>query len=341
MREQKKIQIVKNLTGNTPREIQQMKLELETKDAAIRAFVQKINDPTNNNEVWPLWINLQNWANYFAGRWAFEVKDNLEWTIILNRVVRESFLFGNCGVWNWNGEPRAVIVGAGDPKDFTKAKISLLATHDLNKMTNANIQRVPEWFKETVPKTELINYVWDSNGYGSLIWLKPILTFETLIQKALINEATVLPTRLIKTTDNINTNNEATINLISLNTPILTRINGGLETFEGLTIPTNTDQLLNLIEAAKNWYYDILGRRTNSDFKLSHTLEAEANNSEANVQAIEWDRFLLLRAFLQKFSTMFKVEILMENWNGHIESVFAPILNEPPKEVINEVEPIN
>ena len=51
MREQKKIQIVKNLTGNTPREIQQMKLELETKDAAIRAFVQKINDPTNNNEV--------------------------------------------------------------------------------------------------------------------------------------------------------------------------------------------------------------------------------------------------------------------------------------------------
>ena len=100
------------------------------------------------------------------------------------------------------------------------------------------------------------------------------------------------------------------------------RMDGGTDRFTALALATNTEPLLQTIEYTKNYYYDLVGRRTNSDFKRAHSLDSEISAAEKNCQAIETSRYLFLKKFLREYSMLFDIEINLENLNGELTSVF-------------------
>ena len=324
----------KALDGFTPEQTLKLFTKIQTADAMINSQVGKGSDIITTGRItWEKWININNWANYFANRWKYDTPE-MRHMIAINWALRTGYIFGDSGVWNNNGTPEIINITKYDlnyayftlsPKDNKSLK-DMANLYDPNsKPTKGLIKR---------PKNEVVAYQFDSLGYGAIMILEPVLKFEKYIQKSLFNEAVSLPTRLLRVTTNPDVSNEALKQFIELNSPVITKYAGTGETYEGIRIDTNTDQLLNLMEGGKNWYYDILGRRTNSDFKLSHTLEQEAQNSAANVDAIEWDRWLFFKNFIQNYAKLFNIKIKIENFNGVLVDCFSPL--EIEKESNNE-----
>lgn len=324
----------------TPENVLKMQYEIAAKEAIIDSQVGAAVDLIDPNHIsWNQWINLNNWANYFANRWRFEAVQ-MHHTIAINLALRNGYIFGECGVWNNNGTPELVTIhriGA------TTIEFTLLPreTKELEKMAAAG-ERWKGRAKGTLkaPKNQIIVYQFDSFGYGAIITLRPMLLMEDYIQRALFNEMRTIPARMIHDKLNNNSSNEVVRDFLELKKPIITRYRGGEESFEAIALNTNTANILELIEASKNWYYDILGRRTNSDFKLSHTLESEAKNSEANVIALEWDRYLFFKKFIQDYAKLFNLkDIKIENLNGQFTSCWDSI--NLTQEVDNDTQPTN
>ena len=336
MKQKKASKLVeKAINDLTPKQLFDLKNRIEAKEMVINSQVLFNNDQdlTIGRVVWEKWININNWANYFANRWKYETKD-MKHNMAINYALRAGYIYGDSGIWNNNGTPTNIIVSHCD-LNFCYFTLSPTEQERLEQLRYETKKKKQGLIKK--PKNEIINYQFDSLGYGAFITLDPVLKLEEYIQKAIFNEAMTLPTRIIRDINDANTDNRTAKQFLELKSPVINRYKGGNETYEGLTLSSSTDGLLNLIEASKNWYYDILGRRTNSDFKLSHTLEQEAKNSEFNVNAIEWDRYLFFKKFIQEYAKLFKIKIKIENLNGD----FGDCFNDLELELKNEVKPNN
>lgn len=317
--------ITEALDNFTPQQTLKLANKIEAADAMINSQVgPALPYVTQGRIVWEKWININNWANYFANRWKYHIKE-MRHMLAFNAALRSGYIFGDSGIWNNNGTPEVITISHYDanyayftlsPSDFKSQRERILNYHPDEKPKTGLLKR---------PKEQVIHYQFDSLGYGAIMILDPILKLEQYIQKGLFNEALSLPTRLIRTTQNKATSTQTVKDFIELLSPIINRVGDSAERYDGIRIDTNTETFLNLIEASKNWYYDILGRRTNSDFKLSHTLEQEAQNSAANVDAIEWDRWIYFKKFAQDYARLFGVSVLIENFNGRLGDCFSEL----------------
>ena len=287
--------------------------QIMAKEAAIDSQVGNTN--TGDDIYYNTWLQVNQWADYFCGTFKYEANE-FKHNIAINRALRAGFIYGSVGVWNNNGTPELVQVR--DRRSPTEYYEIIIIYDDSERYYPA---KNPEMFKK-VPKKDIVIYQFDSLGYPAFLTLQPVLKFERLTQKALYNETLVLPTRILHDVDAGNPSTKAAKQFVQFNSSMIHRMDGGTDRFTGLALATNTEPLLQTIEYTKNYYYDLLGRRTNSDFKRAHSLDSEISAAEKNCQAIETSRYLFLKKFLREYSMLFDVAINLENLNGEMMSVF-------------------
>lgn len=287
--------------------------QIMAKEAAIDSQVGNTN--TGDDIYYNTWLQVNQWADYFCGTFKYEANE-FKHNIAINRALRAGFIYGSVGVWNNNGTPELVQVR--DRRSPTEYYEIIIIYDDSERYYPA---KNPEMFKK-VPKKDIVIYQFDSLGYSAFLTLEPVLKFERLTQKALYNETLVLPTRILHDVDAGNPSTKAAKQFVQFNSSMIHRMDGGTDRFTGLALATNTEPLLQTIEYTKNYYYDLLGRRTNSDFKRAHSLDSEISAAEKNCQAIETSRYLFLKKFLREYSMLFDVAINLENLNGEMMSVF-------------------
>lgn len=312
-----------------PKNTIQMLNKIEAQEQIINSQVKALSEPTltdsNERVVWSKWVNINNWANYFANRFKYDTlktKHNL----IINRVLRNGFIYGDCGVWNNNGTP--TVAYYVKDLNLNRCQISLepTTTQDAALKMVKETRHKAQLTTITVDKKDFANYQFEPLGYSAFMTLKPVLESEEMIQKLLINEITTAPTKTIFKVSQPDSSARLMSAYLSNSTPVLVQLMDSPDKIAQLPSSSGSGDVLNLIEATKNWYYDILGRRTNSDFKLSHTLEQEAQNSAANVDAIEWGRYLLFKSFIEVYAELFNLGgVLIESFNGKMQLASEPI----------------
>lgn len=282
-----------------------------------------------NDIKWNRWIHINLWADYFANRFKYEASE-YKHNFAINRAIRNAFIYGRIGIWNNNGTPEVVFVVKEENERY---RVSVLKNDD--EEFYAHNERNKYIY---VDKTQVIHYQFSSLGYSAFITLQPVLKMEQLVQKVLYNEILTNATRILRDTEAGSSSTSAK-QFINFNSPVIHRIDGGTDRYTGLTLDTNTEKVIETIEYSKNWYYDILGRRTNSDFKKTHSLDSEIEAGQFNTNVLERDKYMFLKKFLRDYSKLFKVSILLENENGEMDSVFAKLKIQ--KEVKNEVKTSN
>ena len=299
--------------GFTPLNTFNLKNQIMAKEAAIDSQVGTTD--SGEDIYYNTWLQVNQWADYFCGAFKYEASE-FKHNIAINRALRAGFIYGAVGVWNNNGTPELVQVrdrrAAGETYEI------IIVYDDSERYYPA---KDPEMFKK-VPKKDVVIYQFDSLGYSAFLTLQPVLKFERLAQKALYNETLVLPTRILHDVDAGNPSTKAAKQFVHFNSSMIHRMDGGTDRFTALALATNTEPLLQTIEYTKNYYYDLVGRRTNSDFKRAHSLDSEISAAEKNCQAIETSRYLFLKKFLREYSMLFDIEINLENLNGELTNVF-------------------
>lgn len=307
-RKKKAIDKVKQIEENnyTPLDTFNLQNQIEAQEAAIDSQVGTTS--ILDNIQWNRWIHINLWCDYYANRFKYEASD-YQHNFVINRALRNGFIYGSCGVWNNNGTPEIV--------QFLKEENGKLR---VSIIKDDKQEHNPKDNNIIVNKNEVIMYQFNSLGYSAFLTLGPILKLEQLIQKVLYNETLTNATRIIRDVDAASSKRTAQqfINFLS---PIINRFNNGKDRYEGLTLNTNTEKVLEVMEYAKNWYYDVLGRRTNTDFKKTHSLNSEIEAGMFNAEVLERDRFMFLKKFLREYSKLFNIEILLENENGELSNV--------------------
>lgn len=290
---------------------------LENQIMAREAAIDSQVGTTSNGEdiYYNKWLQINQWADYFCGVFKYEANE-FKHNLAINRALRGGFIYGYIGVWNNNGTPELVQVR---DKNAMGEHFEIIIIYDDSKRYYE--PKESSIFKK-VPRKDVVIYQYDSLGYSAFLTLEPVLKFERLAQKALYNETLVLPTRILHDVDAGNPSTKAAKQFVQFNSSIIHRMDGGSDRFSGLAIGTNSESLLQTIEYTKNYYYDLLGRRTNSDFKRAHSLDAEISAAEKNCLAIETSRYLYLKKFLRDYANLFNIDILLENLNGEMNNVF-------------------
>lgn len=308
-----------------PRPTYTLEQEIIAKEATIDAQVASTS--TLNNIKWNKWIQINLWANYFANRFTYITKNPIH-NKFINKTLRHGFIYGKVGVWYNNGTPELIHV-----LEEKEHKYRVVINEENNNFFYKEMKRdraIEVW------KGDVIFYQFDSLNLPAITLLQPVLKFEELVQKVLYNETLTNATRIMRDVSP-GTSNKTAQQFMNFDSPIINRIEGGQDKYQGLTLETNSEKVLDTIEYAKNWYYDILGRRTNSDFKKTHSLNSEIEAGQFNAQVLEKDRHLYLWDFLRDYSYLFNIQIDLEMLNGNIQNVRD--LNIKIKEVDNETKP--
>lgn len=257
---------------------------------------------------WNRWIHINLWADYYANRFRYETLFNVH-NVAINRALRNGFIYGRVGVWNNNGTPEIV--------QYINEENGKLRVSVIKEDTQENN---PRQNNILVDKNQVIYYQFNSLAYSAFLTLAPVLKLEQLIQKVLYNETLTNATRILRDTE-AGSSAKAAQQFINFNSPIIHRLEGGSDRYQGLTLDTNTDKALEVMEYAKNWYYEVYGRRTNSDFKKTHSLNSEIEAGQFNCEVIERDRHMYLKIFLKDYANLFNIKIQLENLEGNFEDV--------------------
>lgn len=295
----------------TPQNIFQLEQEMYGKEAAINAQVGETDQ--GQDIYYNQWLQVNQWADYFCGVFKYEVKQ-FKHNLLINRALRAGFIYGSIGVWNNNGTPELCSINKNNQTPDTVEIIVI--TDDSKEFTS--YQKT----YQVVPRSAVIEYRFDTLGYSAFLTLAPVFKWERLAQKSLYNETLVLPTRILHDVDASNPLTSAAKQLVQFKSPVIHRQDGGTDRFSGLSLSVAADMLISTVEYTKNYWYEIVGRRTNADFKRAHSLEAEVDASTQNARAIETSRYLYLKKFLRDYADLFNVEILLENVNGRLTNVF-------------------
>lgn len=326
-RKAKATQELKKIENNefTPLDTFNLQNNIAAQEAVIDS---QVGDTSILNDIqWNRWIHINLQCDYYANRFKYEAKD-YKHNFIINRALRNGFIYGVCGVWNNNGTPEIVQIA-----DYRNDEVRITVITDDTKEFRKDANTTFIWVK----RDTVIEYQFSSLGYSAFLTLGPLLKLEQLVQKVLYNETLTNATRIIRDVD-AGSSKKTAQQFVKFLSPLINRYNNGKDRYEGLALDTNTEKAIEVIEYAKNWYYDILGRRTNSDFKKTHSLNSEIEAGQFNGEVLERDRYMFLKKFLRDYSKMFNVKINLENETGEMVDVFEQIYG---KRVENETETSN
>lgn len=308
--------INEKLNGFVPTNTIAIVNQIEAVNEAINSQIAKSS--VLKDITWNSWIIINHWADYFANSFKYEA-DRFELNIFINRVIRYAFIYGGAYIWNNNGTPELVsIVSEVNKKEYGIAIIS--PDFDVIKQNENSLKNLS--VSKKVPKEQIFYYQFNSLGWSSFVVLRPLIKWNKQVMKALYNETIMLPTRLIHDTEAGQKDSSASSQLLKFESPVMHRAKDGTDVFKSLALNTNTESLLNVIEYTKNYYYEILGRRANTEYKKTHSLNAELEAAEDTFTILERDRYLYLKNFLRYMSKTYKTKILLQTENRQFIDVF-------------------
>ena len=329
------LQNVKELTKKVeefiPTQTVQNTAVMKAKEAVIDAQVGKAGIYNNTGVYYNDWLIINQWANYMANVFKYETKD-LDITLFINRSIRYAFIFGYVYVWNNKGKPEIVY----PERVEGKLKVAIINEDLDNSIKGADWYKMQgQYARYEADEADIILYKFESLGFSAFITLGPIIKFEKLASKSLYNEALMLPTRLVNSSENPDPNGTAAKQVTDFNGPIMFKYADGTDKFEGLEIAYASNQLVQVLEYTKNWYADIIGRRSNTDFKRAHSLNAEIEAGQDNFKILERDRYLHLKRYLKQFKKLFKLDkLLLETTIGEYKDVDEYDVIKEEKDVI-------
>ena len=296
-------------------------LHLQTQiDARIQTIMATTGAPLNA-VMWDNWRHINFHINYFANRFPFCVKskDRNDWNIIINTAVRYGILYGSSGLYkDYNNEPQIINVSKYD-KD--KAEIAILPK---------DYKQIDLKYKSMikVPRKQVAEYRFETIALPIITMINPLLKFESNITKGYISSTIVNAPRVGLKHTNASNSAENIRNFAELNNFAMVIPEGGTDQILSYNLSTDIKGFNELAQQGLKWYYDMIGRRTNTSFKKEHIGEYEEMNSSANVAAVEFERYLYIKKFLMEVSDLFGIEIYLENLNGVMENCKNDIVTE-------------
>lgn len=288
----------------------------------INARLQHIMSMTGNvlrSVHWDYWRHINFHVNYFANRFPFDVKgaENKHWNIIINQVFRYGFLFGTSGIWKTpTGKIEIISV---QKYEGEKAEIVIL-NRDYKRTSLDGMKSIK------VPAADVVEYRFDYLSLPAITMLNPLLKFESNITKGYFAGSIINNPRIgLKHNNNVNSEDNIR-NFVNLDNIAMIIPEGGSDQLLTYNLSTDIQGYNELAQQGLKWYYDMIGRRTNTSFKKEHVGEYEELNAASNVSAVEFERYIYVKVFLSKLSSLFGLTIYLENLNGVMEDCTADIV---------------
>lgn len=295
--------------------------QLATQIEARLAHIMSTTGAVLRGVDWNQWRHINFHVNYFANRFPFDVKgaENKHWNITINQVLRYGFLFGSSGIWKSpTGKIEVISV---QNYEGNKAEIVIL-NKDYKRVTLDGSKSIK------VPVEDVVEYRFDYLALPAIVTLNPVLKFESNITKGYLS-STIINSPRIGLKHNNNVNSEENIrNFVNLDNVAMIIPEGGSDQILAYNLATDIQGFNELAQQGQKWYYDMIGRRTNTSFKKEHVGEYEELNASSNVAAQEFERYLYVKNFLSKLSKLFNLTIYLENLNGKMEDCNNDIVTE-------------
>lgn len=250
----------------------------------------------NFNKTYNVWWLLQFQADYFANLVNFKF-DNYQVNRQVSLAIRLGIIYGSSVLWKRGNKLTAMYVNnmeldeAGYPKRVKMYRGDMVLMNQNVDISN----QILDWVERDVENDEnfFVFMPHDVNLGGLLKWMPFLNQFETLLKMLNTHSYAYLKSILYNVK-----NKKSFIEDIELyfnaENPFL--INSGsdktltenkFKEFEIFKQTNNTDGLIQYINDFLNIYYDLIGRRYNSDRKPERNISNEVDASQENYDVLQ------------------------------------------------------
>lgn len=272
---------------------------LDAKETNIKDYIRNDLAPNIVKNQYTFWELLQFQADYFASTLQFTFKDN-DLDPKLYVLMRCNFLYGNVGLYK-KGEDLIPIVessfemdGAGNIK-----KIVGYSAYEVVMQTGTLAENTHKFkTKYTITKKDMENYARlhvGSWGFGAVVrWTKFILQQESLLKKIYIHSY-LLNKKITYNVNDISAANVEVKRFFNDDYPFLINIdtispNANKFEVEGVGATGNSndsESIFYYYEKFLKIYYEMLGRRMNTDRKGERNITSEVEASQEQFLILE------------------------------------------------------
>lgn len=292
--------------------------DIETMSEAIRRISEQLVKEKNIDE----YFLLQSEADYFCNTCMFETKDIQLRKNIIN-VIRGAFLFGTAGFYKHSKtdllEPVYINSMDYDITGRLKSCKILPLNVVLSKMNDTKMNFRPDEMLgyRTITDTENIaSFSWGTMGYSCWYKIWPFVKLKSMMLQIIIINGYVFNKKWMYKLNNYSNISKEIELFFNPANPFLVNIGTSedvanrFSTEEG-TKTTNTSDVIDYYNKMMGVYYQILGRRVNSDYKRERNISDEVEASQENYDIIQSDWLNQFAMFIEELKGMgLKVEIV-------------------------------
>lgn len=260
-----------------------------------------------------LWMVLNFHADYFSN--YFKIKcDNQQLFETIIKVFRGFFYFGNAGILFINN--KYIPVYEIKSNSNSSGEITSVVVGYLNEIFT---KEYSEYYKPpnntfTIKKEMLKDYIRIGGGVSAYIKWLPFCKLQTQLLTMLNDHRFFIHKNMeinCKDSDNLKKEIELYYNLefpffINIGSTTNTQTNNFLE-LGGLD--SKNDKIINYYESTTKIYYELLGRRKNTDYKKERNITAEVAATQSNFDILLNNEQHLKELFLKEVSKKTGIEV--------------------------------
>lgn len=240
------------------------------------------------------WL-LQFQADYFANLVDFKL-DNYEVNRQVSICIRLGIIYGSACLWRVGNNVTAMYINNLELDEFGKPKKVKMYRGDYVLMSQSLDFKKDgiKWVERDVTNDENF-FIFIPNDYnlGGLIkWMPFLLQFENLLKMLNTHGYSYLKTILYNVKDKNSLLDELELffnpeNPFLINTGDESVLSNKFKEFQVHKESGDIDGLINYIKEFLNFYYDLIGRRYNSDRKRDRNVVDEVNASQENFEILQ------------------------------------------------------
>ena len=268
-----------------------------TVNSKISDVLKKLTDEYIDKNINNDYFLLNYQADYFCNTIRFFTKNN-KLAFCLKRVIRAAFLFGRSGLMINNGKYKPIqIVKAELDAEYNlknvyyvPLSISLL---NMGYGINEYDDKVVLKYNEKMDG-KLFIFNWDTNSTGAFVKMYPFIKFQQMMLKMLIANTIVFGKKFIYTINSLNTLGNELECLMDPLKPFIVRFKDS-EALSNVYDDFNFDgknalDFIYYYKQAIASFYELYGRKINSNFKKERNISSEVQIEEEQYEIIqnEW-----------------------------------------------------
>lgn len=274
----------------------------------VSKLLTKFNSSAGNTYNF-FWL-LQFQADYFSNliNFAFE---NWELNRQVCLAIRTATIYGSSCLWRNGNNYVAMYINKLEYDDWGKPKkvkmyradnVLLDSSFDTNKKLN--------WIEKEIDDNIIVFLPFNYNCGGLIKW-KPFLTqLEKLLKMLYTKSFSYVKSILYNIKDTQSTSKEIELffnseNPFLINTSDDSLIANKFKEFSLNATSQNQDGLISYIQDFLNIYYDLIGRRYNSDKKAERNVSDEINASQENYDVLQREIKVNIMYFLREIENRF------------------------------------